>query len=351
MVLLALFAAGVWLVLTIYRASDSDYLLQDYPNRLARVLSTEPVAFTPLELELTPLSGRATASAMQAYQLSVRQWWQLKPCQLNDRLAERNSNLGRVQSPSVRLSYEIDMLQALMRCASDTQPTETRDLLLELLSHKRQQLRQVWQHMWLKEPALTKLVTPAHSHFDFGQQGDSEITAVEQALQYLITVSEAIAVLANPQSDNNQLSALNWDSDLFEQHLKVLFHSDVVPQILHSQHQAIASLSMSSALLQANQQLCNDGQHNRSSKLTKAFFGQYYLGTIQPLLGEVKRASDRLTPLMLKLLTNTPSHYQVRFHQIHQQQRFVEVIKAHSKQWQQLFAHCGVTSGEQLKSR
>ncbi|MBD1389578.1 DUF3080 family protein [Neiella sp. HB171785] len=358
--LLALIGAAWWIVISMLRASDSSYLLQNYPQRLARVVAIETgvdgnndsSAYDEPERNLIALSSRETASAMQAYQLSVRQWWQLKSCDLNDRLAKRNSNLGRVQSPSIRLSYEVDMLLALAHCRKQANEQETIALIDELLAHKRQQVVLLWQHMWLSEPALSKLITPSHTGIPLDQQRlTSELAAIEQALRYLLQASAVIGQLGKEHDSANKALTPTWSATLLEQHLAVLFHSELVPQVLTSQHQAIASLNAASALLAANESLCHAQQHKRLSDRTKSFFGQYYLAKVQPLLSDIKRAGDRLIPLIRQLISSTPPIYQQRFGQVNQHLQFTETVRSHSQHWQRLFANCGIQSAQQLNSR
>ncbi|MBW8191543.1 DUF3080 domain-containing protein [Neiella marina] len=329
------------LALAYNRKTDGDYVFNQYSERLARVLEIDAEDLPPhaIQPSLIPLTTRTSANAMQAYQLSVEDWWSIKHCRINQLIAQRNSSLGRVQQASQRLKYEMAIVSALKQCALTTTEPHQTSLLDTLLKHKQQQLINVWHHLWLSDEALSKSFVLASSGLSItSKQTQAEMATIEQSLQYLKGISEQIKTLS-------QSSMSNLDDALvpvaFDGVMESLYHSNGLAKLWFSQHLALQTLTTSSQLLSRTQVACNAQQ----TVLIKQFFGNYYSKQVQPQLVLLQRYGQRIDRILQPLLATFPHAIALRYQQVQQHQPLAAAIQQHAELWQQQLADCGVKPG------
>lgn len=313
---------------TLLLACQPSSPLEDYPARLARVLQVSEPAMAP-STELPPLSKRETAQAMQAIQLSVVDWWQLKECNLNSLLAERNSSLGRVQAPSIRLSYEVDMLVALESCRE--QLPEHKLLLMQLIEQKQLQLERLWQHLWVSEASFARLFTP--------KQGELEgLAELEQWLSYLVKLQRLFI-----DQNYNQLQV---ELGRFQAEQKSAQAIPALPTLWFQQGLAQQQVRQANRTLAQEPRIqCVQGNPSAQAQLAKQFFQGYYLIKVQPELARSQADLQRLMPMLDELSSHWPPSLKARYKALLSQaspQELKQETKQHALLWQRFLKRCGL---------
>ena len=328
-VLLAIAPALLLAACLPWQSSDSS--LEDYPVRLARVLDVATPAIEPLP-DLPNPSTRQTAMAMQAIQLSIADWWLLQECQLNQLLAERNSSLGRLHAPSVRFVYEVQILREMQACRANT--AETQQLLTQLIGQKQNQLRLLWQHLWLTEPGLSNVLSATPDRL-------AGVSEQEQWLRYLIQLQTVLL--------EGRLDQLEQKLGPFQQKLQRAQGIRALPALWHRLIQANLKLADANRLMEHSGQIpCVNGTASAQARQAKIFFNQYYLAKVQPELAQTRASMSRIYPLLQQLERQWPADFQFRFKALSDAgspERLTDQLKIHAQLWQRLFKRCGFSPG------
>ncbi|MCM2679479.1 DUF3080 family protein [Echinimonas agarilytica] len=311
----------------------ADSVLADYPQRLANVTQSHVHLNPPLLQVLPPISRNSTAAAMQAQQLDITDWWQLKDCDFQHLLAQRNSSLGRVQQPSIRLRYEVEILMALQHCVATTESQSSRDILLDLIPIKTQQIKAVWQHMWVSDPSLVAL---------FGVQeqpitDNAGLVELEKSLQHL-------SALFNAYQDGNLPLTLTLLSDL-EQHLQSLHTNTYLPQLWFGLREAQGALQAATTVLSHSEAIsCHLGKPSADARQAQTFFRQYYVSQVQPYIAQLNAGHRRIAPLLNRLSQTWPETLQQRLTLLTPKPSVTALTKSHAIEWQKLFKRCGLAT-------
>ena len=118
--------------------SGAEALLDDYATRVSRVLDAERPPLRALDLPAYP-RPRALIQTPPDIRLDLLDAWALRGCEVFVLIGERNSILGRVADPIIRLDYERRLLDLLPACLnSDIElDDDLRASLEDALAQKR----------------------------------------------------------------------------------------------------------------------------------------------------------------------------------------------------------------------
>lgn len=261
-----------------------------YQAQLSQELEQQPVQ---IKLQPMPVMPRSSTlrNPIEEKSISLFDSMRLDRCRAGALIAERNSALGRLRSPSARLYYEIDLMQALHECrqsaVADNERMDT--ALAEAITHKKEVLPQ-WIARVLTNSDELRHALRAHSS-PLAQQQAPDAKNVLAALAYLTETFEQL---------NAEPSAI-IDLEPYKTHFRTLHQSDYLPRFWRTQQHAAAWMQ---ALNQQLEQAIQDSTCRDQVGLEGLF--EHYQQNIQPLLIEWWTTHNKLKGHLVRLRELSP---------------------------------------------
>lgn len=327
-------AATVFMVaiLLVGCTQSGDALLDDYRKRMENVLLGKVPDRGTLALPGYP-RARDVRIEVEDIRLDVLDAWALRRCELFALISERNSILGRVAQPDVRLDYEQRLLLAIPECLTqDIELTEAlQEELTRVLALKLSQLPlRIW-NATLAHPDVQSYWNGGNSTFRQEDEVDYEgYRDAQNRLAYLAVHPE----LAQPG---------DWVSAL-----EPIAQYPMGGHSLHSMRAAILSLEQTESLLREateSRRLCPQGNPRRELNFARNVMVQTFVGEVQPWLVRVDQrflaGYEPLQAIHDQLGIENPSMaaYLSELDALHQ--RFRQQIRSQVEAWQALFEGCG----------
>ncbi|MEQ8857588.1 MAG: DUF3080 family protein [Pseudomonadales bacterium] len=328
---------GVWrsLALTVALAlcgcqpSTPDAVLEDYVDRIARITSSEAAL-----AELSPgppyPSRRALTLEIPARTIDVAEFFELHGCDMGALVGFRNSPLGRVQSASQRLGYEVSWLAAADRCGADAA-----EWLAALGVDKRAML-----------PALFWNATFAEDEFRVAL-GAAGAAAPGDLADLLRGLNDSLTGVLDG----------GFDVAAFERRLGLLRQGSWAGPARGAWAHWRRHLDRAAALLaRATPGICRNRRPNVDTGRLQNVFRKFYVDRIQPDLAARMRRDEawivELERLAQRLAAVRPAAYRQWFDQVlapgsatSEWRRTRQSVIDHARAWQALFEFCGIEPG------
>ena len=313
-------------------------LSEDYLQRISRVTG-ESLYDARDSTELgQPDSSLFSRLPLVASSVTLLDFLKLQSCSLAQTLGYKNSQLGKVASPSQQMHLERDILIHLPDCITqikDAQP-ELADTLQQALQLKQQQRMKVWWNAWFSDVEWQHYRSGSGQTIEQGGDEPGHLSAGLVALDYAIE-----------QGHGWQQQNYAYDSQRMELELQQLLLAESLGRWRNSLNKLTAMLNQAAQLLeqtQARQTLCRQGVEQREATYLKNVFQQKYVAVIQPYLARVYRFGNELMPRLQRLQELTPeqpdySNWLTNL--VEQKQDFELANKRHVKAWQSWLAECG----------
>ncbi|WP_108125030.1 DUF3080 family protein [Saccharospirillum mangrovi] len=313
---------------------SAESLLDDYVSRVARVLDAERPPLQPLSLPAYP-QPRAILQYPPDIRLDLLDAWALRGCEVFVLIGERNSILGKLADPLIRLDYERRLLDFLPTCLnSDIElDAELRTELEAALAQKRATFN---QHLW-----NATLANPDYT--GYWTNGSTAIAPHDNidANGYAANQQALAALVANPH--DSELDDWLTTMQLTTQY-PMGGHS------LQSMRLAVQYLQQAETMLQdaaADQRLCPMGPAMKEFDYARNVMVNVFVGEVQPWLGEVDRrflaGYDSLAMMQsVSALNSDPmASYIFLLEEFHQQYR--ATIRQQVRAWEHLLERCGAS--------
>lgn len=317
-------------------------LSEDYLQRISRVTGESlPDISDGAELE-QPDSALFSRLPLVASSVTLLDFLKLQSCSLAQALGYKNSQLGKVASPSQQMHLERDILIHLPGCITQIQDaqSELAETLEQALQLKQQQRMTVWWNAWFSDVEWQHYRSGSGQTIEQGGDEPGHLSAGLVALDYAIE-----------QGRGWQQQNYAYDSQSMELELQQLLLAESLGRWRNSLNKLTTMLNRAAQLLeqtQAKQTLCRQGVEQREATYLKNVFQQKYVAEIQPYLARVYRFGNELMPRLQQLQELAPeqsgySHWLVNLAQ--RKQDFEQVNKRHVKAWQHWLAECGAMPG------
>ena len=320
-----------------------DNVMQDYLKRVSRVTDIEYKPFdNALFPAIPPLSSRqfnisdTTMKAFTALDLLL--------CpRLSQKVAYRNSSLGRQMMPSQRLHYEKELLIELEACIDYLQTREEPPEILEELqtieSRKRAQLPMVlWNAMFGNVEFIDQLHQTRYPLTDEGQGREGTLNSLHYLSRYFPDPD------AQPPYSREEL----------ERHLQQFNASDYSGRLVYSVVRLTYTLNEIAFLLETSlneKAICPDGKLNQTGERLMNVFKLIYIGKLQPYLSQISRQQDEWQQAVLMVLSQLPepptAEMSVYLDQLAARNgisaNLQSAVLRHVKNWTVVFDRCGVS--------
>lgn len=329
--------------------SAADSMMDDYVERVARVLEADPVYSDLPEVPTFP-RRRDRVLSIPDIDISMLDFLSLYGCQLQFVVGERNSVLGRVMQPLNRLRYEIRFTEAARECLPDITREDLKQSVLEALDHKQEILpRVIWNATWGVEE-VESLFSRSDGYLppvrDHPTDPVAELSAGVEHLNRVVADLRKDPV----QADLEAVSALH------QQWLA----SARAGQAINSARLLMARLGDARDIILKRiegRPLCINGQPNNQSDIARNMFFNVYVDRVQPYMARVTRARDSLITGLSVLAEQQsgvmPGAFEPWYRQVLQVQgesslwsQLDEAIQDHTEAWQTLLEQCGLRPGQ-----
>ena len=308
--------------------SDARPMMDEYVERVARVLETDP-EFSDIPSASQLPRRRDRVLPMPELEMGMLDFLSLYGCELQYVVGEKTSVMGRVMQPLNRLRYEIRFIEAARDCLPDIEDEEFAEELTGAIDSKLESLPiAIWNATWGVEE-IEKLFTLAKGYYP-------------------------VATESNPVSD------LALDIDSLNAAVLRLYSEDLAVSLdfagdVHQRWQAEfrAGQLINSALLRP---LCLNGQSNNQSDIVQNMFFSVYIEKIQPYMSAVNQGRaaliepfERLAKVQKEVMPESfTAWYQRYLSQEAQSSLWRELdvaMMAHTRAWQELLGQCGLRPG------
>lgn len=299
---------------------------------------------TQLELaDLTPYSDRhkliiPELKSAESSTISLIQLARLQHCQIGQLIAEHNSQLGKLASPSGEFSYQVQFLQLLPKCLSNLDDDTLTEELKKVYNEKHANLFLYWQLLVFNDKQLASLYLPfSHSLFEVNEESKQ---ATFNSLQYLADSKHAVI---SDNVDTIQVTAL-------EQQLSGLFKNAYLPSLLRALYEQLHLLQQQTELLKtvSFDSLCKKGHNNQKAVILSNIFSKFYGSKIQQYHNLLLREYSYVAPSLKTLWQDKqgqPYPSELAVHPLKLDEALKMASVNHVSWWQTLYKQCAIQPG------
>lgn len=304
--------------------------LNNYQSRLERVAGIAPERWQPLQVDTLP-AARDLLHPLPDLRLDLLDAWASRQCGLDALIAERNSSLGRVQSHSLRLNYELRLLQQLELCLQQNSISASlQQQLTDILHSKRNSIELSFFNMLHAEQTLR-------------QQLHGKTLLLPIASQEALL--ETQAALRQLNQLQNAITAQDWPAAAaidIEAALSVLHRFDTLAVLQYSQRYLSGWLSsLNEALLALEPtQFCPNQRSTEQLSILTTVFLKFFAEELQPYFNQHQRHMQALWPELQQLYRHSPLLPLLEQRYAGSAAQLQQEILAHIGWWQQLNAGC-----------
>lgn len=310
----------------------SERQLSDYSTRLQRVADIDVKQTQPLDVPALP-AARELLQPLPDIRLDMLDAWATRHCGLDSLIAERNSSLGRVQSHSLRLHYELRVLNQLEQCVrhDDISP-ELQQQLGTIQRQKIASIEAAWFNMLHAEQTLRQQL-----------HGKSRLLplATTEALYETQAALQQLNQLRTAIFNQQWQDATAIDS---EAALRVLHRYDTLAVLQYSLRYTASWMDAINAPLLAivPAQLCPAQRASEQLGILSTVFMKFFAETLQPYFTLHQRYYLALWPELEQLYQDSPMLPVLQSRYQHSHQQLLANILRHVGWWQQLNQQCPV---------
>lgn len=331
------------------RAPEAERQMQNYLDRIARVLQQQWQPFEPDQLADYRFPARRERMIdIPPLRISLLDLIvDTNDCRLlQQRISERNSVLGKVMPWSHRLVYDGELLRALEHCTTllnqqDDQPA-LGEQLTALAASKRATLSATYWNALNASEEFEDYLRFANQPLPISSSQITDQDAVA-ALRKLTEIGAALPQQLPP--DRAHIDAL----------LQALQQSQRSSQLITSLAQTTHGLQQATQMLQATDSrlLCPMQAPSARSKILLNVFVLFYAGEIQPYLAQLQRLGQPWAEavIALRAVPNIPDATAHSLDRLAGEQNslweeYQAALTKHTQAWQDLLGACESQPGQ-----
>lgn len=326
--------------------SDARPMMDEYVERVARVLETDP-QFSDISSASQLPRRRYRVLAMPDLDMGMLDFLSLYGCELQYVVGEKNSVLGRVMQPLNRLRYEIRFIEAARECLPEIEDEGLAEALGEAVESKLGSLPiAIWNATWGVEE-VENLFTLAKGYYPVAPPGNPVADLAIDLDRLNATVSRLLS---------GDLSvSLEFAGDV-HQRWQAEYRAG---QLINSALLLTARLQDGTAILKQRidgRPLCLNGKPNNQSDILQNMFFSVYIAKVQPYMSSVAQARaalivplDQLAQMQSGIMPERFREWYLRH--LSQSSRsslwrqLDLAMKNHTEAWQALLEQCGMRPG------
>ncbi|MDF2177604.1 DUF3080 family protein [Aliiglaciecola sp. CAU 1673] len=278
--------AGVWALSGCFFEPALPKLLNTYGTRLATLLEANapPCCNTPSLPSIPTLENSAKEVTIE-----LRTFYALRHCDVYSLVAERNTALGKLQSPSQRYLYELALLQGLARCQSQLNDNNIKAEIDTWIEQKQTQLPLSFANL-MHSTEIRHSLALGNGYIDGEEDGLSQSMAGYQYLQSLRD--------PGPGWENNHK---------LETHLQQLQRQALPARMFRSSLLISEQLERITAMLHEQAPQCSTPQEKQKAEYLVNVFKLFFIDSLQPMAGKLNHYHHQLIPVLKKLTADNPN--------------------------------------------
>lgn len=334
----------------------AESMLRDYTQRVSNAIDY-PIEFNVSQASYPSLPPRRDRRVeLTPLREGVFDVLRLRHCDLLPLIAERNSNLGRVMTPSQVLQYELRFLPAIQACEETLSHRSQQEEALKPLLQRVQEIRQhkedqlplvIWNAIYTS-PEMEQQFSRSSYPFDLMSKG--LINQVQQTLDPFLVIAKVANTPFN-ELDHEFIASIE---DFYEQ----LYRTEVGSQWLRSTAlltEAMHAVADGIEQRIAERPICFNQQPNNQARIIQNVFRNFYASEFQPYLATTDRLGQRWVSIHMELLETLPipssaEEYFLSIFDINHTggflQDYEQAKSRHITAWQNLLDHCGLMAGQ-----
>ncbi|WP_038872692.1 DUF3080 domain-containing protein [Vibrio jasicida] len=307
-------------------------VFEKYNQRLANVLDT-----SESELEASPAvtipDKRELFQELPRLSLGLLESYQLRQCGLFNLLAEKNSQLGKVQDAFYDFDYQTNLLRTLNGCLSDYPLSDEENTKLNgLYGQKWHHLTVHLDNMLLTSDAMRKQLTGSEW---LPLESKDQVAHVRDAF---LALDEMYQTPYRTLSRLPDVTIVNYQEEIEKTRL--------VGRLYYTLIDATHWLEQTTHMLEANQDkiICGANRDTTQFRYLRNVFQTIYVAEVQPYMAYVDSTYQQLDgglSLVEKRMQAHGANYGIE--KAHDQ--FREETMKHVQFWKNLFKRCGVKVG------
>ncbi|UQA51350.1 MULTISPECIES: DUF3080 domain-containing protein [Vibrio] len=307
-------------------------VFEKYNQRLANVLDT-----SESELEASPAvtipDKRELFQELPRLSLGLLESYQLRQCGLFNLLAEKNSQLGKVQDAFYDFDYQTNLLRTLNGCMSDYPLSDEENTKLNgLYDQKWHHLTVHLDNMLLTSDAMRKQLTGSEW---LPLESKDQVAHVRDAF---LALDEMYQTPYRALSRLPDVTIVNYQEEIEKTRL--------VGRLYYTLLDATHWLEQTTHMLEANQDkiICGANRDTTQFRYLRNVFQTIYVAEVQPYMAYVDSTYQQLDgglSLVEKRMQAHGANYGIE--KAHDQ--FREETMKHVQFWKNLFKRCGVKIG------
>ncbi|WP_199481536.1 DUF3080 family protein [Vibrio owensii] len=309
-------------------------VFEKYNQRLANVLDT-----SESELEASPAvtvpEKRELFQELPRLSLGLLESYQLRQCGLFNLLAEKNSQLGKVQDAFYDFDYQTNLLRTLNGCLNDYPLSNEESTKLNgLYDQKWHHLTVHLDNMLLTSDAMRKQLTGSEW---LPMESKDQVAHVRDAF---LALDEMYQTPYRTLSRLPDVTIVNYQEEIEKTRL--------VGRLYYTLIDATHWLEQTTQMLEANQDkiICGANRDTTQFRYLRNVFQSIYVDEVQPYMAFVDSTYQQLDGginLVEQRMAAHGANYGIE--KAHDQ--FRQKTLEHVQFWKDLFKRCGVSVGNQ----
>ncbi|MDE1463924.1 DUF3080 family protein [Spartinivicinus poritis] len=325
---------------------SAEAMMDNYLGRIARTLAIDNKSPQPAPLKLN-LDKRTLKLPLPDVRLDLFDVLAITHCQpLTQKLAERNSALGKVMADTHRFLFEVTLLAAINQCLAHPETQNNNQLVKQLQDWLQQKTAALpatlWNSLFATDEMLLSLSFSTPPLAPNKRRAEGSIAALTFFTAQAKHMPDKLTHLA-PQSA--------WD-----QHFQQLYQRRYLGELSQATQLAIVNLTTISHWLEQRQKtrpLCPQNKPTPKARILNTVFRKFYIGEVQPYLAHLNQLQVEWQQAMQRLLqqlsTQSAHPIWLRFKRelIGQPNQpalqlilFKQATKRHARAWEQLLQQC-----------
>lgn len=321
-------------------------ILRDYHSRLTRVLDlpqSEPIQFASAPVQLI-VENQYDYASLTSNTIKLNEFYQLPECGIKPLVAQRNTTLGKVQSPSQRYIYEVSLQKVLQGCQKSTLTGEQKSVLSNVMRMKSQSLEASWHALLFKS-----------SELPFQRHNRGDLVSLNTSFGPYLSAWRAIDNLAPKNINSHSQSELDEAIEKLEPSLKLINDTAILHKLINTQilYTDFLSHITKSIAPTVNQFQCVKRQEKEKAQILSNVFAMFYISEIQPVVTLTQAKYYDVVPQLLASYANFASEVSAKLREDLnlRYQNLERANKAHIVLWQKLFKTCSISPTSLLPKR
>ncbi len=304
-------------------------LLQDYQSRLGNILEVDSKQRLFIVTKRVPFP--AFSANVATTNIKLHEFYDLPGCGIKSLIAERNTSLGKLHTPSQRLLYDLRLLDMLDECLTATSAQE-KEKLLNLIQVKQQDLEVSWNALIADSNDIENSIVNPTVYLEAGNSYRASVLAWRS--------------LQNIKQDIARQKYHSQSIEQLEQELKLILDDALVARQRNTFSLIAQVLPEITAMLikHAAPLTCNHPKQRQQIDYLRNVFDLFFVQQLQPLASSGNRLFYELQPVLQAIYKGTePQLYAVA---VEQQQAafdaYSSAMSEHIQFWQALFKRCNI---------